>query len=175
MLLLNCMAAYCSLLLPAVILSCRLAVVGDQHLLPANFKDLFDLLASSSNPAVSNAARQPQHLMQCQVMSEAWVDLVSELNSSSNHAELQLQELQDKQAQGLRGQMAWGTDGDSSVDGPEAEGLMGLYDDGGASAVSAAAALDVLRFNAHMALALRALGKLPDPLKEEDETDTLPM
>jgi hypothetical protein len=169
------LAVPCCRLPSAAVSPHRLAVVGDQHLLPSNLKDLYDLLASSSNPAVSSAAHQPQHLVQVQLMSEDWVDLVSELNSSSTRAAAQLQELQDKQAQGLRGRMGWGTDGDSSMDVPAGDGRGGDWDDGGASAVSVDAALDVLRFNAHMALALRALGKLPDPLKEEDETDTLPM
>lgn len=141
---------------------------GNHMLLPSSPRDLYDLLASSSNPAVASAAKSDQHILQVQLMSEAWVDLVSQLNSTARRAVAQLQELQQKAAAPSQR-----LDGDTSMqDGDEEEeqesgyggGLMG-YDgtSGGDGGVSAAAAVDVLRFNAHLALALRALGLLPDP------------
>jgi hypothetical protein len=154
-------------------LLCRFATDGNRSLLPGSLRELYDHLSSSSNSAVASAARSDQHILQVQLMSEAWVDLVSQLNSTARRAMAQLQELQSKQQRtaAAAASQSGQHDGDSSMQEDE-EGLdagyggsMMGYDgiSGGDSAVSADAAVDVLRFNAHMALALRALGLLPDP------------
>lgn len=119
---------------------CRLALGNNEVLVPSNFKELYDLLCSSSNSTVAAAAKQDQHVLQMHVMAQAWVDAIFQLNKTTSQAQVQLEDA-------LRQQ--------------DGAGQGGYSDDGG---VSANAALDVLRFNAHMALALRALGLLQDPL-----------
>jgi hypothetical protein len=141
---------------------CRLAIAGNQVLVPTNFRELYDLLSSSSNSNVVAAAKQDQHILQLHLMSEDWVNLVSQLNSTTHRAAQLLQEVAQ---QGPIGTIR-GLDGDVpmwSVEYGDQDGIG--YDDLAPDAAgSLEAALDVLRFNAHMALALRALGLLPDPI-----------
>jgi hypothetical protein len=115
-------------------------------------------------------------------MSESWVDLVSQLNSTARRATAELQDaLQAQHKQGGGGgQLSLQDGADSSMGGAEYEGAGNGYDGvgmGGSGGVSAEAALDVLRFNAHLALALRALGLLQDPATTtwHGDPDTLPM
>lgn len=175
----------CAALFPAhcVASLCRFALDGNRQLLPNSLGDLFTLLSSSSNASVAGAAKSDQHVLQVQLMAEAWVDVVSQLNSTSRRASAQLQELLQKQQQ-----RAPALDGDVSMQEQEEEGdeldsgsyggALSGYDGAAADCgVSVDAAVDVLRFNAHMALALRALGLLPDPGSmppEADEEDVWP-
>lgn len=135
-------------------------------LVPTNFRELYDLLSSSSNSNVAAAAKQDQHILQLHLMAEDWVNLVSQLNSSTHRASEQLQDFAQQQGPGGPMGASRGLDGDVSMGlveygGQDDMGYMGSAAD---AAGSAEAALDVLRFNAHMALALRALGLLPDPI-----------
>lgn len=122
-------------------------------------------------------------LLQVALMSESWVDLVSQLNSTARRAAAELQDALQAQHKQGGGQLSL-QDGDTSMGAAEYAGQEGgasLGYEGGAAGgsggASADAALDVLRFNAHLALALRALGLLQDPQTAtwHGDPDTLPM
>lgn len=123
-------------------------------------------------------------LLQVALMSESWVDLVSQLNSTARRAAAELQDALQAQHKQGGGQLSLQDGGDTSMGAAEYTGQEGgssLGCEGGAAGgsggVSADAALDVLRFNAHLALALRALGLLQDPQTTtwHGDPDTLPM
>jgi len=161
------------------VLHCRsLGVSGNQQCLPSSFKELYDLLSSSSNSRVSSAAQHSQHVLQLHIMSEEWVSLVLQLKATSAAAAQQLQRQQQAlkelaQGAGRAAAAAASEDGDVVMEGDG--GGYGAEGFDGGQGLSCEAAIDVLRFNAHMALVLRALGLIPDPLTAPDDTDTLPM
>jgi hypothetical protein len=68
----------------------RLAAENEAYLLPSDFKQLADLLASSSKAGVAAACRQQHHALQLQVMAEDWGGVVGQLAGSSRRAKEQL-------------------------------------------------------------------------------------
>jgi hypothetical protein len=130
--------------------------------LPKDFADLTHLLHSSSNPAVHSASAQLQHTLQMEIICERWSSLTMALCSSGLVAQEQLAQQQQQQQQGGRAgteESGDGTgDGDAAMEDEGVSGLAAGEDEG--TQESAELATSVLRFNAHLALALRALGLL---------------
>eukprot|EP00775_Hariotina_reticulata_P011330 gene11330-11480_t len=127
--------------------------------IPKDFEDLTQLMHSSSNPAVRNASAQLQHTLQLEIICERWLTLTSALAASVIIAQEQLTQ---HQQQGGRANTLSADEGTGAGDAAmEDEGASGIApgDDEGAQE-SAEMATSVLRFNAHLALALRALGLL---------------
>ncbi|KIY95383.1 Nuclear pore complex protein [Monoraphidium neglectum] len=117
----------------------RLRRDGDRSLVPASFDDLRALLAASPNPSVRAAAGQQQRALQLDLMAERWRDLVLELAGAAMAAYQQQQPRPDAAA-------AAAAEGGGAL-------LRRAGDQGFA----------LLRFAAHLALALRALGLVRDP------------
>ena len=136
---------------------------GGRALVPASFDDLGALLAASANSNVrAAAAGDQQRSLQLHLMAERWRELVLELASAALQAHREQQEQEAAQrAAGL-------------VVG--AGGAAGVGSTSTAAAAAASGALQrragdagfaLLRFAAHLALALRALGLVRDPALTE--------
>jgi hypothetical protein len=145
---------------------CRLLSENERSLIPRNFSELMHLVSNSANTAVRNAARQQQHVLQLQLISEDWPAITLELAGTALAAAEQLQQLQAGQQAQLQQQQ--GAENDAADEGmefedPAAAGVLagtGAVDDEGAR-MSEESARGVLRFAAHWALCLRALGLMP--------------
>lgn len=137
---------------PRYLLLHRLLAESERVSVPRDFGELQQLLAASAQPAVRGAAKNQQHLLQVQLMSEDWSSLTLELAGSALAAAEQLQAAADQQ---LQAAAAAGGAG-----GMDDEAALAVADDDG-TAMSAESAASVLRFAAHWALALRALALVP--------------
>jgi hypothetical protein len=152
---------------------------NERSLIPRNFNELMHLVGNSANTAVRSAARQQQHVLQLQVISEDWPAITLELAGAALTAAEQLHQLQaGQQAQMQQRQQQ------QAGDGGEADESMELEDAAGVLAGTAAAGADdeaarmseesargVLRFAAHWALCLRALGLMPAHEWSTDEDE----
>jgi hypothetical protein len=154
---------------------------NERSLIPRNFNELMHLVANSTNAAVRGASRQQQHILQLQLISQDWPSITLELAGAALTAAEQLQQLQaGQQAQMLQRQQQL-----QGGDGPDADERMELDDAAGVLAGAAAAggvddegarmseesARGMLRFAAHWALCLRALGLMPSHDWSTDEEE----
>lgn len=137
--------------------------------MPRTFGELMQLVSNSTNAAVRQASKQQQHVLQLLLMSEDWGSITLELAGAALAAAEQLQQLQQQQ-QAAQGQQQQ-PDGDGDADEQmEDDGTLSGVEDEGAR-MSAESASGVLRFTAHVALCLRALGLMPDHNWSADEDE----
>ncbi|KAF8067307.1 SRL1 [Scenedesmus sp. PABB004] len=134
----------------------RLLGEGDRLHVPRNFDDLLSLLTNSANAAVRADARGQQRGLQLLLMAEDWQGLALQLAEAAVGAAEQLD--------------AAAGAGAGDGEGGDAEMLHEGGADEGAR-MSAESAASVLRFAAHWALCLRALGLLPDHTWLADEAE----
>jgi hypothetical protein len=152
-------------------------------LIPRNFNELMHLMSNSNSTAVRSASRQQQHILQLQLINEDWPSITLELAGAALTAAEQLQQLQaGQQAQMLQRQQQQlqagdGGDADERMELDDTAGLLagtsaagGGVDDEGAR-MSEESARGVLRFAAHWALCLRALGLMPAHEWSTDEEE----
>lgn len=146
---------------------CRLLAEGERSIVPRNFQELMHFVHNSSNTSIRSASNDQQHILQLLLMSEDWQSVTMELTAAALTASEQLQQLQQKQEQQqLQLQQA---DTDMEYEATNTSSM--LSDEEGVSEMSADAAAGVLRFAAHWALCLRALGLLQDHTWVEDEEE----
>ncbi|WIA33136.1 hypothetical protein OEZ86_006287 [Tetradesmus obliquus] len=151
---------------------------NERTLLPRNFSELMQLVSNSANTAVRGAARQQQHVLQLQVIAEDWPAITLELAGAALTAAEQLQQLQAGQQallqQRRQQQQAGDGDADEGMEVEDAAGLLAGTAAGGddeSARVSEESARSVLRFAAHWALCLRALGLMPAHEWSTDEEE----
>lgn len=155
----------------------RLLMASDRPRVPRDFTELAQLLAGSTNEAVRCAAREQQRVLQQQLMAEDWAGHTLELTAAALSAAEQLEAGDAAAAAAADGMMDMGEacdEVDGASDDADATGGVGVSSSGMHSEgvqMSAEAAAGVLRFAAHWAIALRALGLLTNPEWATDAQD----
>ena len=123
---------------------------GARVLIPSDFKQLAGLLNSSANSSVRSSTSSQQHTLQLDLMAEEWEGVVLGLTAAATSAASELNALAAAAA------------GDGVMMEVEGEGVV------------REGAWAQLRFAAHAAVLLRALGLIRDPkLVDEDEQETV--
>ncbi|KAF6260753.1 107-domain-containing protein [Scenedesmus sp. NREL 46B-D3] len=149
----------------------RLLIEDERTLLPRTFSELRHMVANSANAAVRSAARQQQHVLQLHLINEDWSATTLELLGAAFAAAEQLQQLQAGQQAQQGGQRG---DADERMEPEDAAGVpagaaAGVDEEG--VRMSEESARGVLRFAAHWALCLRALGLVPAHEWSTDEEE----